>query len=184
METGSLADVYLDSLATLYDAEVQALKLMPRLRHAARGLQLRDALARHGDQSRLHVERLQLIITHWGGPGRQVLSAGLAGIVQEADERLNDVATDQARDAMIIAVARRIEHYEIASYLSARSHARRLSRPDEARLLQETLEEEGRADRRLTEIAEAETDLELAGAMIESTAGFRMATPPHGDRLR
>src|SRR5262249_45756391 len=33
--------------------------------------------------------------------------------------------------------------------------ARRLNRPDEARLLQETLDEEGRADHRLTEIAEA-----------------------------
>jgi ferritin-like metal-binding protein YciE len=77
-----------------------------------------------------------------------------------------------------------MEHYELAGYGSARSYARRLNRPDEARLLLETLEEEGRADRRLTEIIEAQTELELAGAMIESRPGFHTATPPHGDKLR
>ena len=80
---------------------------------------------------------------------------GLAGIVEEADERLNQEATDDARDAAIIGVAQRIEHYEMAAYGCARTYARRLNRLDEARLLQETLDEEGRTDRRLTEIAEA-----------------------------
>src|SRR5262249_43482534 len=65
------------------------------------------------------------------------------------------VTTDDARDAAIIGVAQRIEHYEMAAYGCARSYARRLNRLDEARLLQETLDEEGRADRRLTEIAES-----------------------------
>src|SRR5213078_5403482 len=81
--------------------------------------------------------------------------SGLADIVQEADERVTDPATDDARDAAIIGAAQRIEHYEMAAYGCARSYARRLNRPDEARLLQETLDEEGRADRKLTEIAQA-----------------------------
>src|SRR3990170_769582 len=141
MSSGSLTDLYLDELATLYDAELQALRLLPRLRDAARGPKLRDALNRHCEETRLHVERLQLIFTHWGGrvePGR---SAGLAGIVQEADDRLNEPWTDEARDARIIGVAQRMEHYELAGYGSARSYARRLNRPDEGRLLLETLEE-------------------------------------------
>src|SRR5204863_8352990 len=91
-----------------------------------------------------------------GAESRRAKScAGLAGIVQEADDRLNQEATDDARDAGIIGVAQRIEHYEIAAYGCARAYARRLNRADEARLLQETLDEEGRADRRLTEMAEA-----------------------------
>jgi CRP-like cAMP-binding protein len=48
-----------------------------------------------------------------------------------------------------------MEHYEMAAYACARTYARRLNRTDEARLLQETLNEESRADRRLTAIAEA-----------------------------
>src|SRR5262249_12838050 len=107
------------------------------------------------DESRLHLERLELIFTHWGERRGSKLCAGLAGIVQEADDRLNEVTTDDARDAAIIGVAQRIEHYQMAAYGCARSYARRLNRLDEARLLQETLDEEGRADRRLTEIAES-----------------------------
>src|SRR5262249_51630349 len=80
--------------------------------------------------------------------------------------------TDDVRDAAIIGVAQRIEHYEIAAYGCARTYARRLNRLDEARLLQETLDEEGRTDRRLSEIAEGrinddarlESDFQAAAA--------------------
>jgi ferritin-like metal-binding protein YciE len=184
MTNGALTDVYLDELSTLYDAEMQALRVLPRLRDAARGLKLREALTRHCDETRLHIERLQLIFTHWGGQRAVGHSAGLAGIVQEADERLNDAATDDARDAVVIAIAQRLEHYEIAAYGCARCYARRLSRPDEARLLLETLEEEGRAARRLTEVAESQAEIELTGAMVEARPGSHIATPPHGDKLR
>jgi ferritin-like metal-binding protein YciE len=155
MPLGSLKDLYIDELADLYDAEMQMIRTLPRLAEAARAPELRNALKRHCDESRLHLERLELIFTHWGERRRSRPCAGLAGIVQEADERLDEDATDDARDAAIIGVAQRIEHYEIAAYGCARTYARRLNRPDEARLLQETLDEEGRADRRLTEIAEA-----------------------------
>jgi ferritin-like metal-binding protein YciE len=155
MALASLKDLYFDELGDLYDAETQMIRTLPRLAEAARALELREALKKHCDESRLHLERLELIFTHWGERRRVKACAGLAGIVQEADERLNQAATDDARDAAIIGVAQRIEHYEIAAYGCARSYARRLNRLDEARLLQETLDEEGRADHRLTEIAEA-----------------------------
>jgi ferritin-like metal-binding protein YciE len=155
MPIGSLKDLYFDELESLYDGETQIIRELPRLSEAARAPDLRDALKKHCEESRLHLERLELIFTHWGERRRAKSCAGLAGIVQEADERLNQEATDDARDAAIIGIAQRIEHYEIAAYGCARTYARRLNRPDEARLLQETLDEEGRIDRRLTEIAEA-----------------------------
>src|SRR3954467_5615057 len=154
MPIGSLKDVYFDELESLYDAETQMIRTLPRLVEAARAPELREALRKHCDESRLHLERLELIFTHWGERRRSKACAGLAGIVQEADERLNQAETDDARDAAIIGVAQRIEHYEIAAYGWARTYARRLNRLDEARLLQETLDEEGRADHRLSEIAE------------------------------
>ena len=155
MSIGSLKDLYIDELGDLYDAETQMIRELPRFAEAARAPELREALKKHCEESRLHLERLELIFTHWGERRRSKPCAGLAGIVQEADDRLNQEATDDARDAAIIGVAQRIEHYEIAAYGCARTYARRLNRPDEARLLQETLDEEGRADRKLTEIAEA-----------------------------
>lgn len=151
----SLKDLYFDELGDLYDAETQMIRALPRLAEGARAPELRQVLTRHSEESRLHLERLELIFTHWGERRRPKRCAGLAGIVQEADDRLNDATTDDVRDAAIIGVAQRIEHYEIAAYGCARTYARRLNRLDEARLLQETLDDEGRTDRRLTELAEA-----------------------------
>src|SRR5258705_8890029 len=155
MALASLKDLYFDELGDLYDAETQMIRTLPRLFEAARAPELREALRKHCDESRLHLERLELIFTHWGERRRGKPCAGLAGIVQEADERVNQDATDDVRDASIIGVAQRIEHYEIAAYGCARAYARRLNRLGEARLLQETLDEEGRIDHRLSGIAEA-----------------------------
>ncbi len=155
MTIASLKDLYLDELGDLYDAERQMIRTLPRLADAAHAPELKETLTKHCEESRLHLERLQLIFTHWGAKVPSQLCAGLAGIVQEADDRLTEPTTDDARDAAIIGVAQRIEHYELAAYTCARMYARRLNRPDQARLLQETLDEEGRADRRLTEIADA-----------------------------
>jgi ferritin-like metal-binding protein YciE len=177
MGLSSLKDLYFDELADLYDAETQIIRTLPRLVDAARAPELREALKKHCDESRLHLERLELIFTHWGERRRSSPCAGLSGIVQEADERLNEAATEDVRDAAIIGAAQRIEHYEIAAYGCARTYARRLNRLDEARLLQETLDEEGRTDRRLTELAETHIndDARLEG-------DFRTARPPR--RLR
>src|SRR5258708_11491553 len=172
MAIGSLKDLYLDDVADMYDAETQMIRALYRLAELARAPELRDALTKHQEESRLHLERLELMFTHWGERHRARPCAGLAGIVQEADERLEQVSTDDARDAAIIGAAQRIEHYEIAAYGCARTYPRPLNPADEARLLQETLDEEGRADRRLTEIAEAhinddarlETDVQPARA--------------------
>ncbi len=155
MPLASLKDLYFDELADLHDAEMQMIRTLPRLAEAARARELREALKKHGDQSRLHLERLELIFTHWGERPPSRPCAGLAGIVQEADDRLNQETTDDVRDAAIIGVAQRMEHYEIAAYGCARTCARLLNRLDEARLLQETLAEEGRADHCFSDLAEA-----------------------------
>src|SRR5438105_6344276 len=155
MAHASLKDLYLDELGDLYAAETQMIRAFPRWIDAARSPELRDLLSKHFVESRLHVERLQLIFPHWGERvPASLICPGIAGIIQ-ADTRLNEHTTGDVRDAAIIGVAQRAEHYEIAAYGCARTYASRLNRPDEARLLQETLDEEGRADRHLTEIAQA-----------------------------
>jgi len=155
MSLGSLKELYLDELRCLYDAEIQVIRTLPRLSELARAPELRQLLEKHCSESRLHLERLQLIFTHWGERVSPRACGGMTGIVQEADDRLNQPATQHTRDAAVIGAAQRMEHYEMAAYGCARAYARRLNRPDEARLLQETLDENARADRRLTEIAEA-----------------------------
>jgi len=173
MAIASLKDLYFDELSDLCDAEMQIIRTLPRLAEAAHAPELREALRQHCDESRLHLERLELIFTHWGERRREKPCAGLAGIVQEADDRLNQEATDDARDAGIIGVAQRIEHYEIAAYGCARTVARRLNRLDDARLLQETLDDEERTNRRLAEIAEVHIN-----DSAPSKADLASAPPP------
>jgi ferritin-like metal-binding protein YciE len=155
MAVASLKDLYFEELGDLYDAETQMLHALPRYAEAAHAPELREALMKHYEESRLYLERLQLIFTHWGERPGLHRCLGVEGIVQEADDRLNRAASDDALDAAIIGAAQRIDHYELAAYGCARTYARRLNRPDEARLLQETLDEERRADHRLNEIAES-----------------------------
>ena len=102
----------------------------------------------------------------WAEPLQSRPCSGVTGIVQEADDRLHEVTTGDSRDAAIIGAAQRIEHYEIAAYGCARTYARWLNRDDEARLLQETLDEEGRADHRLSEIAEAHIGDSLQSSVV------------------
>src|SRR5262249_30674987 len=134
MALASLKDLYFDELADLYEAETQTPGTLPRLAEPARSPDLRDALMRHSDESRLHLERLDLIFTHWGERRRSKGCAGLSGIVQEGDNRLNQATTDDARDAAIIGVAQRVEDYELAAYACARTSARPVHRLDQARL--------------------------------------------------
>jgi len=170
MAMGSLRELYLDELGDLYDAETQTMITLSRLAEAAHAPELRDALTEHGREARLHLERLDLIFTHWGEDRRSRHCAWLAAIVQEADDRLHEPATDATRDAAIIGAAHRFAHYGIAAYGVARTYARLLNRVDDARLLEETLEDEGRAERRLTTIAETQI-------------GGSTGTPVDGNRI-
>ena len=176
MAIGSLKDLYLDELNDLYDAEMQIVRALPRLAEAAHHPELRATLTRQSEESRLHLERLELILTHWGERRRQQLCAGLNGIVQEADDRVHAATTADTRDAAIIGAAQRIEHYVLAAYGSARTCARWLKRSDEARLLQETLNDESRIDRRLAALAEAEIPEE--SALGDRVAGDYVAPSP------
>ena len=155
MSVGSLKELYFDELGELYDGEEQKTVTLPRLAEAAHAPELREALVKQCRDAWLHLERLQLIFTHWGMARRSRRCSGLARIVQESDERLNEPATHLAPDAAVFGAAHRIARYEIAAYESARLYARWLNRLDDARLLEETLEEEARADRRLTDIADS-----------------------------
>jgi ferritin-like metal-binding protein YciE len=175
MTIGTLKDLYLDELSDLYDAELQIVRTLPRLSESAQLPELRQALAKHAVESRMHLERLDLIFTHWGERRRPRSCTGLTGIVQEADGRVHEATTADARDAAIVGAAQRIEHYEMAAYATARTYARRLNRTDEARLLQETLNEEARVNRLLTAIAEA--DIVEESARAEPVIGGQAGSP-------
>ena len=154
MATQSLKDLYLDELRDLFDAEQQILQTLPAMTDAASSPALKRVFQDHLEQTRVQAERLELIFRQLGQSGQGKRCAAMAALLQEGEERLRGSAPGEVRDAALIGAAQRVEHYEIAGYGVVRTYAQQLAAWDQADLLQQTLEEEGEADHRLTAIAE------------------------------
>ena len=155
MQIRNLDSLFHEQLRDLYSAEDQILQALPQMIGRARDSELRDALQSHMEETRTQKKRLEEI-----GRLRQLevgghTCKGMAGILKEGQELVGeDVDGDGVIDAAIVAAAQRVEHYEMAGYGTARTFARMLGDDDSARRLQENLDEEKHADRRLTQIAE------------------------------
>jgi ferritin-like metal-binding protein YciE len=156
----TLEDLYTDLLKDLYSAEKQLVKALPKLAKNAQSPDLQKAFQEHLKQTEGHVERIERIFTELGGSPRGKKCVGMEGLVEEGNELLQEDAEPDVLDAGLIAAAQKVEHYEIASYGTARTWAQRLGYDRAARLLQETLEEESMANEKLTKIAESHVNME------------------------
>jgi ferritin-like metal-binding protein YciE len=159
MKMKSLEDLYLDELKDLLNAENQILKALPKMAKNATSEELRSAFEDHLEQTKGHVERLQQIFEKRGVAAKGKKCKGMEGIIEEGKQLLEEDMEDEVRDAALIAAAQRVEHYEIAAYGTVRTYARLLGDEEAADLLQETLNEEGETDHKLTELAEGMVNL-------------------------
>ena len=156
----TLEDLYTDMLKDLYSAEKQLVKALPKMAKNAESTDLQKAFQEHLKQTEGHVERIERIFTELGGSPRGKKCVGMEGLIEEGNELLQEDTEPDVLDAGMIAAAQKVEHYEIASYGTARAWAQRLGYDNAARLLQETLEEESMANEKLTRIAESHVNLE------------------------
>jgi len=156
----TLEDLYTDMLKDLYSAEKQVLKALPKMAKNAQSPDLQKAFQEHLKQTEGQVERIERIFTDLGGTPRGKKCVGMEGLVEEGNELLQEDVEPDVLDAGLIAAAQKVEHYEIASYGTARAWAQRLGYDKAARLLQETLEEESMANEKLTKIAESHVNME------------------------
>ncbi len=156
----TLDDMYMDLLKDLYSAEKQLVKALPKMAKNANASDLQDAFQEHLKQTEGHVDRLERIFSDMGGSPRGKKCVGMEGLVEEGSEIMKEDADPSVRDAGLIAAAQKVEHYEIASYGTARTWANRLGYQDAAQLLQQTLDEESMANEKLTDIAESHVNVE------------------------
>lgn len=156
----TLEDLYIDMLKDLYSAEKQLVKALPKMAKNSQNAQLQKAFQEHLKQTEGHVERIERIFTELGGSPRGKKCMGMEGLVEEGNELLQEDAEPDVLDAGLIAAAQKVEHYEIASYGTVRTWAERLGYNNAAKLLQQTLDEEGAANKKLTEIAETFVNME------------------------
>jgi ferritin-like metal-binding protein YciE len=151
----SLQDLMQDELKDIYDAEKQLTKALPKLAKKASNEQLRDAIEQHLQETEGHIERLDQVFDLLGLPARGKKCEGMQHLIAEGNDMISEAEEESTRDAVMIASAQKVEHYEIASYGTLRTWANLLGKSEVAALLEETLEEEKQADAKLTEIAES-----------------------------
>lgn len=156
----TLEDAYVDLLKDLYSAEKQITKALPKLAKAAQAADLRRAFEEHLTQTEKQVERIERIFSEMDGSPRGKKCVGMEGLIEEGNELLKEDAEPEVLDAGLIAAAQKVEHYEIASYGTARTWAEHLGYTNAARMLQQTLEEESMANEKLTRIAESHVNME------------------------
>jgi ferritin-like metal-binding protein YciE len=162
MSLGSLDDLYVEELRDLYSAETMIIKALPKMVKAASSEQLQDAFQEHLEQTRGHVDRLEQIFQKLDVRARGKKCKAMEGLLEEGKEMMQQDAEPAVKDAALIAAAQRVEHYEMAGYGCARTFARILGDEEAASILQQTLDEEGAADKKLTEIAEQAVNQEAA----------------------
>jgi ferritin-like metal-binding protein YciE len=160
MEIDSLRKLYVEELKDLYSAEKQILQALPKMAKKASNQQLKAAFEEHLRQTEQQVQRLEQIFEALGKSPRGKKCKGMEGLIEEGKEVLQEDMDEETRDAALIAAAQRVEHYEIAGYGTVRTYAQLLGERDAARLLQQTLDEEGQTDKKLTQLAESSINVE------------------------
>jgi len=149
----NLRELYTAQLRYLLSAENQIVDGLPKMIEHAQESQLRQAFQSHLQETRNHVTRLRRLLGDLINDPSDKKDPILAAIVSSGENITKETDPGAVRDAGLIASAQKVEHYEIASYGSARDWAEQLGLSEHAQILQETLNEEKRADKLLTEIA-------------------------------
>jgi len=162
MKLDSLRTLWIEEMRDLYSAENQLLKALPKMAKKATTPELKEAFETHLEETQGHVDRLEEIFSKLAKkPGGKTCKA-MKGLIEEGSEVLEEEGEELACDAALIAAAQKVEHYEIAGYGSAVTFAKLLGDNESARLLAMTLDEEERADKKLTAIAESTINIDAA----------------------
>jgi ferritin-like metal-binding protein YciE len=162
MSVQSLRTHLIEELTDLRDAETQLTKALPKMAAAATAKPLKTAFEKHLQETRGQIARLDTALKHLGERPRRKTCEGMQGLLTEGEEMMKRTPEGALRDAVMITAAQKVEHYEMASYGTARTYAQVLGEPAVARLLQQSLKEEKAADSKLTMIAEASVNEEAA----------------------
>ena len=157
-----LEDLFLNTLKDIYYAEKQILRALPKMAKAAESEELREAFQTHRDETEGQIQRLEQVFEALGKKAQGKTCEAIQGIIEEGKEIMEDFAESDALDAGLIAAGQAVEHYEISRYGTLRTWAQELGMQDAADLLEQTLEEEKKTDKLLTELAEARVNQKAA----------------------
>jgi ferritin-like metal-binding protein YciE len=162
MAATKLEDIFLMTLKDIYHGEKQIVKALPKLAKHAESVQLKRALDHHLEETKGQVERIERVFQLLGKPARGETCEAIHGLIEEGEEILEKAENGAVCDAGMIAASQAIEHYEMARYGTLIAWARQLGMMEASKLLEETLEQEKKADATLNEIALREVNRKAA----------------------
>lgn len=158
-----LKEFFIEQLQDIYWAEKKLVKTLPKLAEAAHSAALRAAFDSHLAQTENHVTRVEQVFTMMNEKAKAEECPAMKGIISEGEDIIDETEVGTAqRDVGLIFAGQKAEHYEIATYGSLIQLARDMGNDDIAQLLQQTLNEEKNADRKLTELATSGINREAA----------------------
>ncbi len=154
----TLDDLFLDTLKDIYYAEKQIVKALPKMAKAAQSPELRAGFEQHLDETEGHVDRLEQIFELIGKPARGKTCDAILGIIEEGKSIMDEFKGTQALDAGLVSAAQAVEHYEIARYGTLKTWAKQLGLDNAVTLLDQTLSEEVATDKKLSQVAVADSN--------------------------
>jgi len=158
----SLDDLFVHTLQDMYYAEQQIAKNLPTMIDESSDMQLKQGLQQHLGETRNQIKRLEQVFEMHGQSAKGTTCAAMDGILEEASDILSVAKDVDVKDAAIVSSAQAVEHYEITRYGTLIAFAKQLGRADCASVLQQTLDEERAADRKLTAVAESRVNRKAA----------------------
>ena len=161
---GTLHDAFIDELRDTYDAERQLTKALAKLAKAATSPDLSEAFSSHLQETQGQIERLEEVFASLDEKVRGKHCDGIAGIIEEGKSSMEEDFDETTMDACLIAAGQRAEHYEMAAYGTLVAWARAMGHSEAAGLLQQNLDEEKAADKKLSSLAESGINQEAAEA--------------------
>lgn len=171
MSVKTLEDLFTEELRDLYDAEKQIGRALPWMVEKAVSKNLETELQSHLWLTEDHISRLEQAFSQLGEDSERRGCEAMKGIIEEG-RKLVGKCDVTVRDSALIAAAQKMEHYEIATYGTLREWALLLGHEEVVVLLQKTLEEEGKSDKRLTDIA---SRINLQAAQLQGHQGHQEA---------
>lgn len=162
MKHDTLKELYIHELKDIYSAEKQLIKALPKMAKAATHPELKAGFETHLEETKEHAVRLEKLLASHDESTRGPKCKAMEGLVEEGAELIEEEGDPEVLDAGLIMAAQKVEHYEIASYGTARTFAKILGDDAGAKILQTTLDEEGATDKKLTKLATSAINVDAA----------------------
>ncbi len=139
----TLKELFEHELRDVYDAESRMVRSLEQMAKKVSNQELQTSFLEHKEMTQQQLQRLEQVFELVGRKPRRESCKGMIGLIEEWSTFLREEkAAPEILDAVALASAVKVEHYEMAAYRALISIAQTLGLQEAVGLLEETLAEE------------------------------------------